>query len=82
MRLLARAGLVLVAFGVVGCESFPEWVIKKNATTQDAGGGGSQDDGGVILSDAGPACKRTCTEMGYDCGLSLNECGDSIDCGA
>ncbi|HSQ64556.1 MAG TPA: hypothetical protein VLM85_15135, partial [Polyangiaceae bacterium] len=60
-----------------------------NGTTTDGGGGGpdgtvsndgSPNDTGPTFPDGG-CTPRTCTELGYDCGINPDGCGGTVNCG-
>jgi hypothetical protein len=47
-----------------------------------AGGGYSQCGNATIAADGGPACApKTCADLGYNCGVAADGCGNSLDCG-
>src|SRR5580692_7151214 len=56
----------------------------QDATT-DTGGASGSDGGGMLGGDGaqgGPCKAKTCSELGYTCGINADGCGNVIDCGA
>ncbi|MGZ5967279.1 MAG: hypothetical protein ACXWP4_06405, partial [Polyangiales bacterium] len=54
-----------------------------DGTSGDGSGTGDETDtGGFILPDTGTSCvKKTCTELGTNCGPVADGCGGLLDCG-
>jgi hypothetical protein len=55
----------------------------KGGSSSSSGGKGSNTSGGTLnLGGADGECKaaKSCEELGWECGYTINECGEVIDC--